>query len=187
MTGRENVKRTLYFETPERYAFDFPEPYGTDFLTTGIDPSPDRRPPNGADDWGCVWECLGSTNLGEVKDSPLKDWKDFDKLTIPEVKDSAFDSVRKAKREAGDKYILGNIISIYERLHFVRGLENTWCDIIEEPDNLKMFVGLLADINIKIIKEYAKLGVDGVISCDDWGLQERLMINPRDWREIWKP
>jgi uroporphyrinogen-III decarboxylase len=50
-----------------------------------------------------------------------------------------------------------------------------------------MFVNLLADMNIEIIKRYAELGIDGVINCDDWGLQNSLMISPDAWREIWKP
>ena len=188
MTSREVVKRTINFETPDRYAFDFPEPYGSDFYLTGVDPSPDARPREGVDDWGCVWECLGTTQLGEVKESPLKDWKDFDKLTIPDIgRDDAFKHIRKVKDNAGDKYVLGNIMSMYERVHFVRGLENTWCDIIDEPDNLKMFVNKLADMNIEIIDGYKGHGIDGIMFCDDWGLQNRLMISPVSWREIWKP
>jgi len=188
MTSREIVKRTLRFETPSRYAFDFPEPFGSDFYTTGLNPSPDWRPRSGLDYWGCLWEGFDYTFLGEVKDSPLKDWADFDKLTIPSIDmEGAWDNPRGAKAAAGDKYILGDVLSLYERVHFVRGLENTWCDILAEPDNLKMFVNLLADMNIEIIQRYAALGIDGIINCDDWGLQNRLMIDPDDWREIWKP
>jgi len=188
MTSREVVKRTIDFQTPDRYAYDFPEPFGSDFYMTGINPSPDRRPSNGLDDWGCLWENLGTTQLGEVKESPLKDWDDFDKLTIPVIDhDKAFIDARKAKEYSGDKYILGNIMSMYERVHFVRGLENTWCDIVDAPDKLRMFVGVLADINIEILNGYKGSEIDGVIFCDDWGLQNRLMISPASWCEIWKP
>ena len=188
MTSRDVVRRTIRFQTPDRLAYEFPDEFGSDFYRTYLHPSPDGRPSKGVDDWGCVWENLGKTNLGEVKDSPLKDWKDFKKLPIPDInREEIWEPVKKAKESAGDKYILGNVSSIFERVHFVRGFENTCCDIIENPDNLKMFVNLLADMNIKIIERYAALGVDGIISCDDWGLQDRLMIKPAAWREIWKP
>jgi len=178
----------LYFQTPERYAFDFPDPYGSDIHNTGLDPSPDARPSSGLDDWGCLWENFGTSLLGEVKDSPLKDWKDFDKLIIPEIgRDNAYKHIRTVKEKAGDKYVLANIMSMYERVHFVRGLENTWCDIIDAPDKLRMFIGVLADMNIEIIKGYEGYGIDGVIFSDDWGLQNRLMISPDSWRDIWKP
>jgi len=188
MTRKENVRRTIRFQTPERYAYEFPDEYGTDFYRMYIHPSPDWRPAQGVDDWGCVWECLGNTSLGEVKDSPLKDWKDFDKLPIPDVERAEiWEPVKNVKEKAGDKYILGAVSSIFERVHFVRGFENACCDVIDQPDNLRMFVELLVDINIKLIERFAKLGVDGIISCDDWGLQDRLMISPESWRQIWKP
>lgn len=188
MTSRERVKKTLRFETPDKYAYDFPEPFGSDFFNIWFSHCPDQRPRNGRDLWGCLWECFEGTSLGEVKDSPLKDWRDFDKLTIPSLDiEGAWDAVYNVKAAAGDKYIMGNMVSLYERVHFVRGLENTWCDIIEEPENLKMFVNILADMNIEYIRRYAKAGVNGVMNCDDWGLQNRLMIDPADWREIWKP
>ncbi|MCL2362989.1 MAG: hypothetical protein FWC73_14405 [Defluviitaleaceae bacterium] len=188
MTSRERVKRSISFTTPDKYPRDHPEPYGSDLFYTGLNPCPDMRPRKGLDNWGCLWESYESSNLGEVKDSPLKDWNDFDKLTIPSLDvPGIWDRSRSAREKAGDKYVLGNVSSLYERVHFVRGLDNTWCDIMEEPDNLKKFVNLLADMNIEIIRRYAEFGVDGIINCDDWGLQNRLMISPDSWREIWKP
>ena len=189
MTSREIVKRTLYFQTPERLAHDFPEPYGRDFYDTGLDPSPDRRMKKGVDAWGCVWDCANdNTILGEVKDSPLKDWDDFSKLTVPSIdNEEIWYHVKAARENAGDLYIYGGVVSLYERVHFVRGFQNTWSDVLENPDNLKMFINMLADMNVRIIERYAMHGVDGIFFCDDWGLQDRLMINPKAWREIWKP
>jgi uroporphyrinogen-III decarboxylase len=37
------------------------------------------------------------------------------------------------------------------------------------------------------IKHYARLGFDGYLFSDDWGLQDKLMISPEKWREFWKP
>ena len=188
MTSREVVRSSLYFENPPRYAYDFPEPYGTDFYLTVAEPFPDWRPSQGIDNWGCVWENMGTTTLGEVKDHPLKDWKDFDKLILPKPHNKeSWDNFKTSLVSAGEKYKLGMLSSLYERVHFVRGIENTWSDIFEESDNLKMFVGLLADINIEMIKGYSEAGIDGILWFDDWGLQDRLMIDPMVWREIWKP
>jgi hypothetical protein len=189
MTRKEVVRRTLRFQTPERYAHEFPEAFGGDDIVRAYThPSPDGRPRQGTDAWGCVWECLGDTNLGEVKVSPLKDWKDFDKLPRPDIsREDMWDPVRKIVESAGDKYVMGAVSSIFERFHFVRGFNNALCDVLDEKENVRMFIDLLVDINIKLIESYAKLGVDGIISPDDWGLQDRLMINPVVWRELWKP
>jgi hypothetical protein len=42
-----------------------------------MDPSPDACPTNGVDEWGAVWENIGVSQLGQVKDFPLKDWNDI--------------------------------------------------------------------------------------------------------------
>ena len=39
------------------------------------------------------------------------------------------------REKAGDKFLLCHGISIYERVHFIRGLENTWMDLYEAPDD----------------------------------------------------
>ncbi len=48
-------------------------------------------------------------------------------------------------------------------------------------------IDALTDMNLTAIKRYAEAGVDGFIFCDDWGLQNKLMISPDLWRDIWKP
>lgn len=72
-------------------------------------------------------------------------------------------------------------------MHFIRGLENTWADIYENPYELGMLIDLLVDMNLYAIERYASAEVDGFMFCDDWGLQSALMISPKSWKEIWKP
>jgi len=188
MTSKEVVVRTVEFRGPDRFAYEFPEKYGTDFHWIGMSPSPDGRPSSGVDEWGAVWENIGVCNLGEVKDFPLKDWKDFDKLNIPDVNDPArWTGIEDAAKSGGDKFVVAGGLSIYERVHFIRGLQNTWADIYENPDNLRMLLDILVEMNLAAIEKYAKAGADGYSFCDDWGLQDRLMIKPESWREFWKP
>jgi uroporphyrinogen decarboxylase len=188
MTSKEIIKRTIQFKYPERVARSTPPEYGSDFDGVGMNPSVDARPNKkglNTDEWGAIWENIGICNLGEVKDYPLKDWADWDKLNIPDVDDpKRWEGVKK---HDSDKFIIAQGVSLYERIHFIRGLENTWMDIYLEPEKLKMLIDLLVDMNLKAIKHYEKLGADGYMFCDDWGLQEKLMIDPDKWREFWKP
>lgn len=188
MTPREVVLRTVRFQGPERLAFDFPEKYGSDFAGVGMDPSPDARPQNQRDEWGALWENIGVSHLGEVKDFPLKDWNQLDRLNVPDISDpTRWNTLDGARERAGDKFLMAGGISLYERVHFIRGLENTWADIYQAPNELGRLIDILVDMNLYAIEQYAQAGADGYIFCDDWGLQDRLMISPRSWREIWKP
>lgn len=188
MTSQEIVTRTIRFQGADRLPFDFPENYGSDFYWINMSPSPDERPRKGVDEWGAVWDNIGAMNLGEVKDFPLKNWNEFDKLPIPNINDpQRWQHLENISRKAEDKFILAQGISIYERVHFIRGLENTWLDIHDYPDELARLIDLLVEMNLSAIVKFARLGAHGYIFADDWGLQHRLMIAPTKWREIWKP
>jgi len=192
MTGREAVRATIEFRTPARFAHDFPEPHGSDFVGLGMAPSPDHRPggdfQEATDEWGAVWRNIGVCNLGEVVDFPLKDWDEFDRLRIPDIREPRrWEQLGGARERAGDRYLLANGVSLYERVHFLRGLENTWCDIHTNPEELGRLIDILVEMNLYAVERFAAAGADGIIWPDDWGLQDRLMIAPDQWRALWKP
>ena len=188
MSPREVVSKTVRFEGANRIPFALADPYGSDFSDVEMNPSPDARPKHGIDEWGSVWENIGISNLGEVKEPVLKDWADLDSLNIPDIRDrKRWDGLVAARDRAGDRFLMASGISLYERVHFLRGLENTWVDIHTAPKELGRLIDVLVDMNLYAIEQYAKVGADGYMWCDDWGLQNRLMISPESWREIWKP
>ncbi len=189
-TPRDTVRRAIRFQNPGRLPHDFPGERGTDFAFVGMSPSPDARPigTSGVDEWGAAWENIGVCQLGEVKEFPLKDWAAFDRLRIPNIREaSRWEQLPGARERAGDKFLLSFGISLYERVHFIRGLENTWADIYEAPDQLCRLLDVLVDMNLVAVEKFAAAGADGFLFCDDWGLQSQLMISPAKWRELWKP
>lgn len=188
MNSREIVQRTIRFQSPPRFPYALAESFGTDFAWYGMHPSPDDRPRQGVDEWGCVWENIGVSNLGQVKDHPLKDWADWNKLVIPDIRDPRrWQALASARADAGEKFLLGSGISLYERVHFLRGFENTCLDIHQNPQELGKLIDVLVEMNLYAIEQYARAGVDGFIFADDWGFQQGLMISPHSWRQLWKP
>lgn len=188
MTPREVVRRTIRFEGADRIPYALPPAYGSDFAGVGMSPSPDARPKSGVDEWGCVWANIGVSNLGEVKRPVLADWADWNTLTIPDIRDPRrWQSLAGARERAGDQFLMAWGISLYERVHFIRGLENTWVDLHTHPAELGRLIDVLVDMNLFAIERYAQAGADGYMWCDDWGLQHGLMISPESWREIWRP
>ncbi len=188
MTPRETVRRAVKFQNPTRLPRSFPQEYGCDLCQVRMTPSVDQRPKSGPDEWGAVWHNLGISTLGEVKEFPLKNWADFDDLTIPDITaDRRWDGLADEITKAQDKFILGTGVSLYERAHFLRGLENLWMDLYDNTKQLCQLLDILVDMNLYAIERFAAAGADGYFWCDDWGLQDRLMISPQKWREIWKP
>ncbi len=188
MTSREVVRRTIRFEGADRIPYALTPEYGSDFAGVGMNPSPDARPRSGVDEWGCVWENIGVSNLGKVKGPVLADWADWDALAVPDVRDpTRWEALDGARDRAGDKFLMAWGISLYERVHFLRGLEDTWVDIHANPSELGRLIDVLVDMNLFAIERYAQAGADGYMWCDDWGLQHQLMISPELWRDIWRP
>ncbi len=174
LSPREIVRRTVMFEGAPRLPYDLPDPYGSDFYWIGMQPSPDDRPSSGRDEWGAVWENKGFTHLGEVKGFPLLDWADFDRMAIPDIREARrWEGIQGMRARAGDRFILCSGLSIYARVHFIRGLENTWADIHQAPNQLARLLDILVEMNLYAIQRYAENGADGLILSDDWGLQDR--------------
>jgi len=197
MTSRERVRRSVLFQGPDRVPVDLPEPYGSDFLLgVRADPDPNWRPRVSSateweDEFGCVWAKLDNDKtLGQVKIHPLSDYRlladyRFPNFTLP----SRYETPRRRIEEKGkDKFILASIpFSLIHRLEYLRGHESAWTDPYEHPDQLCLLLDRLADLAIDAIDQFALLGVDGIFSCDDWGLQDRPMVSPAVFREFWKP
>lgn len=188
MTPREVMIRTIRFRGADRLPYTLPPEFGSDMTHVAMTPSPDERPKTGTDEWGCVWHNIGISKLGEVKIFPLADWSSWSRLTIPNIREpSRWRLLTGARERAGDTFLMADGISLYERAHFLRGLENLWMDIHAAREELERLLDVLVDMNLYAIEQYAKAGVDGLHWCDDWGLQNTLMISPDAWRAIWKP
>jgi len=187
MTPRDIVKAAIRFANPPRLPLRLPERYGRDFVGLGMSPSVDHRPKRGRDEWGCLWANIGVSKLGQVAHPPLTSWEQFDKLRIPDIRrESRWSDLAGARQAAGEKFLLAHGVSLYERVLFLRGLEGAWADIYDNPERLGELIDLLVQMNLYAIERYAAAGADGYFWCDDWGLQDRLMISPDKWRQIWK-
>lgn len=186
--SRQVVKDTILFNKPERLAYELPQQYGSDFFRIEMSPSIEAVPSNGKDEWGVIWKNIATCNYGEPEKVPLQSWDDWDKLQIPDINDPArWQILQDARERAGDKFLLGKGVPIFQRPSYLRGQLNLWMDIAAEPENLCKLIDVVTDMNLACIEKYADAGCDGFMFGDDWGLQDRLMINPIDWRKFWKP
>ncbi len=86
-----------------------------------------------------------------------------------------------------DCFRLAVVGDLWERAHFLRGLDRLLEDLHQRPGFVHQLLAAICDYDLATLAGMAALGPDGVFISDDYGFQDRLMMSPRHWREFVKP
>jgi hypothetical protein len=193
MTGRELVRRAVTFGGPERIPRELPDPYGSDFTHVGIPPDPGWKPSEeGEDEWRCVWKkvSVDDRTMGQVKVHPLEDYSSLDDFPFPDfdIPERYEHIPAEIEKNVEEKFLMAGIpLSLIHRLHYLRGHKNAMLDPYMHPEELRIVLDQMTEIALDSLKRLAPFGIDGVISCDDWGLQDRALMPPKVFEEFFKP
>ena len=145
------------------------------------------------DDWGSIWQCAEDGVVGEVLRPALADWAALDYYRLPwEIVERAdFDAVNRAQQAnlAGGRKFLKVSCSArpFERMQFLRGSENLYLDLGDEPPELFKLRDRLHEFYLKELERWCRTDCDAIQWMDDWGRQSALLISPEQWRRIFKP
>jgi len=213
MTGRERVIAALTFANPDRAPRDlWVLPYVSHQRRKELDavlsefpmdiagssasyPEDLRRLPSylepGAyqDEWGSDWLVAEAGVIGEVKHPALADWRNLEHFKPPweMLRRRQFDNVWR-EYERTEKFVLSECTArIFERLQFLRGTENLFIDLAYGTVNVRTLMNIVHEYYLEDIRQWCKTPVDGILFMDDWGSNQRLLIRPAVWREIFKP
>ena len=195
MTPRENAMAILEGRQPERYGDIM------DAIKFVPDPimAADRIPCDGEqhkDSWGttCVWlpGAPGKHPYVTPENAAIHDvceWKD--ELRVPSYEGLDWGAAREAA-EAVDRseYLVGffSAQGLFERSHFLLGMEDALCDYLLEPEAMAGLLRAIADFKIGAIREAARqVKPDVVFFQDDWGSKQNLFLPPDTWRSLIKP
>ncbi len=216
MTSRERVMRTLEFNLPDRIPVDlwvlpktrmvfggafetlyqqynkdivsvagpFDHAYSPEYYQVGtyIDP------------WGSVWSNLQAGIIGEVKQPVFKDYDALEGYEAPvgqflseweDAKIPVAETIAEAR--ADGKFIIGGWISLFERMQYLRGTEDLFCDIALEEDEMFRIIELVMQFMHAYVDKWLEMDIDAMAFGDDWGTQINLLISPDVWRRIFKP
>ena len=194
MSSYEVVRCAIEFDGPDRLPVRFDTLGLTDVLNlewNQIVPW-DRNDAANIDEWGCLWARSGMGNMGQVKGHPLADWSALDRYRWPDADDPRFyEGMEEALEGHEDKYVCTKIFMLlFERMHALRGFENTLVDLIMERKKTVMLADRIVEFNLAIIENLARRFpgiIHGLWFTEDWGTQQSLMIHPDLWREFFKP
>lgn len=216
MTSRERVQRTLKFENPDRipvdywvlpsarikygerlsallrkYPKDFPE--AADMDDEYVIP-PSYRAGEYADCFGSVWSQKHDGILGQIVKHPLENSDDLKTYQFPDPREG-----ETTIKQIGElishfrsekKFVCADFVRTFERMHFLRGMENLLMDMAYQKEEFFTLLDRVAEWNVSHLRpaldEFGD-GIDGVWFSDDWGSQNSLLIRPDMWRKIFRP
>jgi len=212
MSSRNKVRRTLEFDSPpgiprhlwllpwaesnhpdtvrklrEEYPDDLvhaPDAYRVPLAVEG-DP---HRKGTYVDEWGCRFTNIQDGVIGIVKEAVLEDWNDLESLVCPEATLSLdADRINSFCRSTHRFVLAGSRVRPFERLGFLRTMEQALMDLLLQPPELEVLLSRIHRLYLKEVEVWAGTEVDGVCIIDDWGTQQGLLISPDLWRRIFKP
>lgn len=144
------------------------------------------------DEWG-VWRKAGDFHHFTHIHSPLRGVEDGARLREypwPDLDEPyRFEGVgeRVAALHAEGLAVVGYAGSVFERAWSLRGFEDLLMDLVTAPKRAHFLLERTAAFQQCAAAEFARSGVDIVITGDDVAGQHGLLISAATWREFLKP
>jgi hypothetical protein len=203
MQPREIVKASLAFAGPPRivYGMDPDQGFPRDFRSVNRERARNSRQTAWQragehheemfDEWGNLWHRLNGMTKGEPRVGVLdQSWDLLDTYEWPqtdarELYEKAAVQVQEYHRQG--LFVYGNTNWPFNAARYLRRMDNFLADTLLEPERVRQLLDRLAGMFAREIERYADIGCDGVMACEDWGTQDRLLVSPACWREMFKP
>ncbi len=197
MTSRERVKRCVEYTNPDRCPLTLPSPHPCDMVMGGVTGDPEWKPwrtwefedcKQWEDEWHNVWKCLPNTTRGEVIEGVLKDWSDLETYEMPRFHlPERYERAQEIFTEHPDKFHMGGLPGMpFAIMRYMRTVETFLADVLLYPDEVMELQRRVVDLLKTVLDQYSKTDIDGVIFAEDWGTQERLLVSPKTWHEIFE-
>ena len=142
----------------------------------------------GLTEWGYVWKKIDAT-MGQPYKQPLLDWDNLARYRPPDALAAGrVDPIAIMQAAYPDKFLLVDMgITGSNVAMFLRGFENFIMDLAADPARAEQTLDFVYAFENGLVERFAAAGANGLRFCDDWGTQRGLIINPRQWRQIFLP
>ena len=140
------------------------------------------------DEWGCAFENVHGGVIGQVKHPIIDTYAALETFKPPiTLIGKGMDDVNRTC-ESTDGFTMSAVaLQPFERMQFLRGTENVFCDLIEQPPGFFRLLEIVHEWNMRWLDHWCGSGVDAIVLADDWGTQRSLLISPELWRTIFRP
>ncbi len=196
-TPREIVRANIEFACDDRIAFNFTGDRRNDFVGGGIKHNitteqwEDDRFDYYTDIWGNKWfRVKGMSKGGEVYEPVLPDWSELDNLELPELdKPEYFNTAREViEADTEERFRMGGVPGWpFAVCRYMRKMEVYFTDLILHRRQIDILHDRVTGLLERVIDRYGRIGMDGVFFCEDLGIQDRTLMSPAMWRDIFAP
>ena len=144
------------------------------------------------DEWGVGYK-KGSLAHFRQFVSPMADFDDPQQVAdypFPDVDEPA--RWEAAKKQVEQAHAAGRAavffaIQVFEPAWYLRGLENMLMDFLSDEEMAAACMDKMTEVQCRIAKHAAEIGVDSIMFGDDVGTQKALMMSVETWRRWVKP
>ncbi|HUU93420.1 MAG TPA: uroporphyrinogen decarboxylase family protein [Phycisphaerae bacterium] len=197
MNSRDLINQVITFDAAPRIGYHLPAPWPSDLVHAGVADDPafePRRWTEGdtefwTDEWGCTWQRLGGISKGEVAEGALADWAGLGAYRPPDYGlDARYDRARDVFAAAEGLYRIGDIPGCaFNISRKIRRIDRFLMDCLLEPDRVRALNAAVMDQLLTAVGRLAAAGADAVMYPEDWGTQDRLLMAPATFRDLFLP
>jgi len=196
-TSRDIIRANIEYRCDDRigYNFDGGERLN-DFSATGVSrPFQEKKWEEGnyefsIDEWGNTWHRIkGLSQGGEVFKPVIADWADLDNMVLPDYDNPAYyENARTLAASDSGHFRVGWMPGwTFATCRYMRKMEIYFMDLIEEREKIDILHDRVTSLFERVIDQYGKIGLDAVMYCEDLGIQDRLLMSPEMWRDVFRP
>lgn len=196
MTPREVITKNIECACEGRIGLSFDNGRANDFAGAQVEHGIEtRRWVEGAvefytDIWGNTWHRLvGMSQGGEVCKPVIGDWRDLDALELPDLANPAcYAAARALGASNTDTFRVGGMPGWpFAICRYMRKMEVYFVDLLAERDRIDVLHDRVAALLEGVIDRFGEAGMDGVMFCEDLGTQDRVLIGPEMWADLFRP
>ena len=196
MTPREAVIQNIEYRCEGRIAFAFGGGRLNDFTGAGVAHGFEKKIwvegdfEYSVDMWGNTWHRLVHLSKGgEVCKAVLEDWDTLDNLELPDLDNPDYYArARELGASDANRFRVGGMPGWpFAVCRYMRKMEVYFGDLILERERIDILHDRVTTLLEGVIQRYGEAGMDGVFFCEDLGVQDRLLMSPEMWRDIFRP
>lgn len=144
------------------------------------------------DEWGIGWRRVdyGHGHYTEPVVHPLEDLRDPEDFPMPDFDDPArYEQAHYVVKRYGREHaVVGEMAcTLFELSWYLRGFERVLVDLHRNKDFMCAFLEKLKGWAIAAGRHFIETGVDILLLGDDFGMQDRMIVSPGTFRELFKP